>query len=232
MSVKILYYDIDKQHIKEKYKTDLLGRYHGLREEYREDGSISMRGNYKHNVPHGLFEHFFKNGTMHKEVLKNGQIEGRSEIFKNGKLESFITYHKGKKEGIFEKYWPDGGLNEKGTYHNDLLEGPAELYHKDGSLWQKYTYHLDKKEGEVIEYYEDGSLMSRRIYHRGEIDGVEERLWPNGKLFYRATYINGKIDGPFEAYYENGNLSMKGIKQGEKFAGESFNQDGTKIKKK
>ena len=226
--MKKIYYDKAQKHIKEKYQTDLFGRVHGLRELYDEEGHLYMRGHYKHNIPHGLFEHFFKDGGIDREMLKNGKREGRSESFRKGLLTQFWTYHLGKKEGPFETYWNNGNLNEKGSYQNDLLEGPAEHYRDDGTLSEKFTYHLDKKEGKSIEYFRSGTIRARSIFHKGKREGIGETYYPNGKLFYRATYVQGKMQGPFEAYYDNGQIAEKGAYQDGNFIGDKWTPDGTK----
>ncbi|MBR6411803.1 MAG: hypothetical protein IKS41_01410 [Alphaproteobacteria bacterium] len=122
--MKETYYDSAKEHIKERYQTDWLGRYHGLREQYSENGTVLMRGHYKHNIPHGVFEHYRENGDlMSRETLEDGKLEGRSEHYSKGHLDTVYTYHQGIKEGPFEEYWNAGTLMKKGIYHDNLQEG-------------------------------------------------------------------------------------------------------------
>ncbi len=92
----------------------------------------------------------------------------------------------GVKEGLWEVYWENGQLREKGSY-------------KEG-----------KEHGILEYYYENGQLDSKGSYKDGELDGLLEFYYENGQLASKGSYKGGNRNGPHEYYHENGELKSKG----------------------
>ena len=77
---------------------------------------------------------------------------------KNKKLIQKGIYLEGKKEGIWESYFPEGGIQTELEYKNDILNGKSKTYHNNGNLKSSGTYGDAKKEG-VWKYYHSNQTI-------------------------------------------------------------------------
>lgn len=164
----------DNGQLKEKW----INNYHSLEgpyESYFKNGQLKEKATYKHyksvSVYHGDYKLYYK----------NGQIKAKG-VFKNG-----------LKFGLFEKFYENGQLRERGNYifkdWNSI--GNLKLYYEDADL--KYHNHLDEAKYEVPD-----------ILH-----GIFESYYENGILKERANYSDGEKDGTCLLYDEDGKLLNK-----------------------
>lgn len=116
---------------------------------------------------------------------------------------------KGEREGLWEQYYKNGQLREKGNYKNDKLEGWGEWYYENGQLAEKTNYKKDKREGLWEWYYENGQLSEKTNYKNDKLEGWVEWYYENGQLKEKRNYKNDKPEGLCERYYENGQLAEK-----------------------
>jgi antitoxin component YwqK of YwqJK toxin-antitoxin module len=75
---------------------------------------------------------------------------------------------KGRKQGCWEYYYPNGQLSTKGSYNNDMLDGIWEFYHEDGDLYYKGSYVNGLKDG-MWEYYQNSILRCEELYENGDL---------------------------------------------------------------
>ena len=55
--------------------------------------------------------------------------------YPDGTLQAVVSFDKkGKRNGHYRTYWPNGKLMEQGTYKNGVLVGPIKQYSIDGGL--------------------------------------------------------------------------------------------------
>ena len=58
------------------------GERHGYWEQYHENGSLSIKGNYIDGIPDGLAETFYPSGQLKNRChTKNGKIDGLYEEY-------------------------------------------------------------------------------------------------------------------------------------------------------
>ena len=133
-------------------------------------------------------------------------------------------------DGPFERYYPSGGVNERGTYKDGKLDGLLERYHlKDwrspetGQLQEKHTYKDGKLDGPYEFYCENGRLREKLTFKDGKILGPYERYHKNGQLCQKATFRDGKLGGPCETYDSSGQLWQRcTYKDGRKHGPDEF----------
>ena len=124
----------------------------------------------------------------------------------------------GKWDGLYEDYWANGQLWEKGTYRDGELDGPFESYYENGEMEQKGTYKDGEMDGLVENYYENGQLQAKTSHFypdstEGRSDYGDELPW--------------WIHGPFEIYSEDGVLFEKGTMNMGEPCGEWFENGKT-----
>jgi len=200
---------------------------HGLFIEYKEFGSISSKGKYKHDKKEGLWRvaNYKNNLLQNKTYYKDGKIYGtRNTYHDNGKPDMRSTFYeeivkKGIKytniyDGKYETFYPDGTLKELKNLENGNLQGAYNQFYENGSLRETAIYKDGLIAGAIIKYDKDGRKNSEITYavlqtQKGpkNIRQGHEYEWKNGILIKSAAYLNDTINGLCMLYHNNGRLS-------------------------
>ncbi|MDN5204758.1 membrane-binding protein [Fulvivirgaceae bacterium BMA10] len=123
------------------------------------------------------------------------------EKFEDGMLKSFSSYFKGKLEGVYQSWYPNGRIRELRIYANNHKEGEHVGWWENGK--PKFIYHF---KGDV--------------YH-----GSCNEWYPNGDPFKFFNYTNGQEDGPQQMWREDGKFRANYVvKDGRKYGSIGFKQ--------
>lgn len=193
------------------------------RSEYDSLGRLIKQGSFLGNIPIGI----------HREYDLDGKVIKTFAYADNGILYSYgIIDESGKKQGMFEYYYPDkkikakgeylnnrrigqwtfyfqnSNIEQEGHYKNGYLDGEWTWYYKNGNVWRIEHYLQNKEDGESVEYDSLGNVISKGNY----IEGLKEGKWfyQIGDQIEKGNYANDLKDGIWEHYYLNGQLSFKG----------------------
>lgn len=112
------------------------------------------------------------------------------------------TDAKGKKQGVWEKKYPNSNAYEyKGQFKDDKPVGTFYYYYP--STKKKAIIVHDEKTGRSVAqmFHEEGTDLAYGIYLNQKKDSVWTYYGPSGRLSYRETYKNGKLNGPKTVYY-------------------------------
>ena len=132
-------------------------------------------------------------------------------------------YKNGVKDGVQQKFHPNGKLQFRGTYRNGKPVGVHLYYNEKGDLVQKIYYENGQQVKEedyengkltglaisanghtrdVKFFYEDGQLKTHIVYQN---DGIAETGYhKNGKIKWEKYYRNHQKHGTWTYYDENG----------------------------
>jgi len=91
----------------------------------------------------------------------------------NLEIDEIRTYRKGKRHGVWAKYYPNGLLRYQGRYKNEEIHGRYTEYYNNGSL--KETGRLSKgyRDGEWFLYDENGKLIRKELHIDKELIDYE-----------------------------------------------------------
>ena len=132
-----------------------------------------------------------------------------------------VSKKTGEKEGIYQKYAPDGSLYELAHFSEDQLHGERHLMYGTGKVEIMETYEQGKYHGPARTYYEDGQLKTEGQYVNNVAEGIWKGYYPNGTLREEVHYANNQEEGPFKEWHENGNIKAEGsYKDGDNEHGE------------
>lgn len=105
------------------YKNGVLN---GLEEKYYENGQLYESVNYLNGNFHGKRMVYWSNGILKEQNHFSNGILGGENLFyySNGKLRKRLKFDsKGRKDGVWEDFFPDGNLKERVVYKNgNILE--------------------------------------------------------------------------------------------------------------
>jgi len=85
-------------------------------------GKIKYRGVYKNSLLDGTLEHYNKQGQLlEKQSLKQGLLNGKTQIFKDGVIREEFNYREDLKHGSYKSFDKQGVQIEKGFFQNGKL---------------------------------------------------------------------------------------------------------------
>ena len=163
---------------------------------YREDGTVSHRGQYTTVQLDGEWKQ-----------LKTGAWEA---LDKQGRLRVNEHYVGDTLDGSYQAFHPNGQLLEEGTYRAGKKAGTWKSYNREGQLRSEEMWREGERHGEATVMQDQGALLSKGNYENGLPVGVWTLFNPNGKPRSLITYQGGRVvkeepqNGEFEATYPSG----------------------------
>lgn len=152
------------------------------KEGFYDTGELKEKITYNHNVKHGEFKIFYKNG----DLKEKGHYE-------EGKLIWRENYKDKRLNGLFEYFYDTGELRKKGYYKDGEIEGTVEYFYKNGNIKSKEYYEKGKTERLIEGFFEDGTLKEKGYYKKDKKHGVFEYFDEDGKLVKKENYKEGKL---------------------------------------
>ena len=135
-------------------------------------GAVLSRGNYKDGQKDGLWFWYFPDGKVYYK-----------QEFAFGKKRSYWieTNLIGNEHGLYERYYFDGKLEEKGQFDSGYKTGEWVKYYRNGNIEYKGKFLKDKRVGKWFQYFSDGKTESEELYdEKGKL--IERKtFFPDGK---------------------------------------------------
>jgi antitoxin component YwqK of YwqJK toxin-antitoxin module len=150
-------------------QVDELGREHGECKNYfPKTGKLITEGKSIHGERDGVWYWYFPNGQVYYKLT----------LAHDKKRPVWIeTNLLGNEHGLYERFYEDGNLDERGMYDSGYRMGSWEKYYRNGNVEFRGNYKKDKKIGDWKYYYIDGKLE------------IEEKFTEEGVLVYRKTFF-------------------------------------------
>lgn len=231
----VTYYPNGK--IEKQVAQDGQGRQHGIGSKYYPDGTLELRGNWRHGMPEGEHQRYHATGKLRETSgYRDGkQLDGPVQTFdENGKPSTSYVLRGGKIEGEMLTYFPDGRISSRSAMKEGKYNGLTTNYYPDGAVRGTMTLRNDLPTGEALEFYPDGKVQSRQQYaddggllslQRYSPQGVLvlERRWDaqlreqgtsrswyeSGKPEQSIDYVNDRRDGWSRSWHEDGRLKSE-----------------------
>lgn len=138
-----------------------------------------------------------------KGEIRDGKREGLWEFYyPDGKLMARENYSGGRLHGRSVSFYPDGVIAQTENWENDLLEDSAFYFHPNGRLHRRGIYRAAMYEGLWLTWYPDGRPEQAGTYRHGLPEGEFTNWFPNGNRKETGRYQAGKQDGQFVFYTE------------------------------
>jgi antitoxin component YwqK of YwqJK toxin-antitoxin module len=140
----------------------------------------------------------------------------------------------GRKQGLWEKKYPNGVVRYRGHFLNDKPTGIFKYYYDNDSIRIISIFSDNGKVARSHEYYSSGALIStgkyvdqqkdsvwkyydgtekvvkKEQYNLGKKEGKEVILYASGNVEETKTWHDGLEDGPWQEFFENGELKIDG----------------------
>lgn len=97
---------------------DELGRPHGVRRKYHNNGALCTETPYQHGLFHGHYRVWDEMGRIIADTpYQNNQLHGTTKYFINGFIASSCEWQHNKQHGWSIRYTEDGEVYKKKYYH-------------------------------------------------------------------------------------------------------------------
>lgn len=182
-------------------------------------GEYKVKGNFVNGLPDGLFEEYYKDGSiMAKETFVNGEMTSKELYYKNGNLLGNFA-----ENGDIKLYYDDGSLilsynaekKEYTYYHengNPFMIGNSNettLYNENNEVVSKLRDDDLTDIGATLKKLDDGTfelvkgdVVIAKIDANGEIINY---LYSTGETLLTVNDSTGET----EFFFKNGNTFMK-----------------------
>lgn len=124
---------------------------HGTWISYFPSGKIKTIISYLHGVKQGPEIRFENSGyVVSKTTFVRNQMDGEFRAYSRGIVIERKFYKGGELNGVVQKYYPDGSIQEESNYVKGVIDGEARWYDQQGNVTIRYVY----ENGELVD---DGS---------------------------------------------------------------------------
>lgn len=101
---------------------------------------------------------------------------------------------RGKKDGVWKGYHPNGQPQYQGSYKNGKREG----------LWQEWNQDEGCADAGTGKNRLTGQLIFKGSWKDGKPEGIWEGWYPDGQPRFHGSYRNGRQDGIYKAWHASG----------------------------
>jgi len=152
-------------------------------------------------------QHLGLSVTVHADAVdfdqQNGMVYYQNKPFTgivitkyaNDSLATSIDIVDGKREGHYQKWFPDGKLSYQASYSKGKQEGTAYSWWRNGHLRSESNFIKGVPNGTQFQYYKSGAMFKRLQLVNGKEEGMQQSWRENGKIYNNYEAKNGRIFG-------------------------------------
>ncbi len=130
-----------------------------IQKTYYEDGSLKMRRELNHGVPHGESVYFFENGNKKAiETWENGELNGLSTMFyQSGQAKLRVMYvgnEINKHSAV--SFYEDGSIRSEFVTDHPIMT----FYYENGTIKEKQLFNMADSLIDFVRYSRSGEVSS------------------------------------------------------------------------
>jgi antitoxin component YwqK of YwqJK toxin-antitoxin module len=194
--------------------TDAKGLKQGSWVKANAAGEKLYEGQFKDNLPIGIFKYYFPNGVLkatNNYFGKKSEYAAAHLYHTNGKLEAAGTYFEQKKDSTWRFFDEEENLISEEIYSKGNKIGNWKQFYPSGKLLRSENWKNNLKDGAWIMYYEDGKIQHEINYKDGKLEGEYKVFNAEGVAIIEGKYKNDNPAGNW--FYNEGGGKVKYIEQ-------------------
>ena len=117
---------------------------------------------------------------------------------------TFSSFAKGRREGDWKTWHPNGQLKTHYTFIKDQIEGLYTYYDSVGTTKKTETYKKSILEGVASDFNDNGTLHITTDYKKNLKDGLQKEFIEGVVLIEQRTYKKDSLDGEWTSWHDNG----------------------------
>lgn len=154
----------------------------GIARVFYSDGTQRLCRMFSNGILDGITREYYPDGfLMNTYTCRSGLLEGPATgYYESGAVRETVAYAAGKRSGWWRQYYdtPDPHVMEEGRLSDDIRQGIFRKYYPEGGLAVQSTYNRGLLEGLMETFDEQGQLVETAQYHNGILDGTVVRFDP------------------------------------------------------
>lgn len=170
------------------------------------NGEIRYTGQYKDDIPYGIFYYYYENGKQFAVMTYDDSGNSYEEFFdQNGRLK-MAGFHSSDRKKIktWNFYHDDGSLNVSLNYNNnEKIDGNIIVYYANTDSKTKemeLTYKDGKKEGRYKQFFKNGNLQKKGSYKNGLKHGYWKFYTSEKVCEAKGKYVKGEKEGVWKIF--------------------------------
>jgi len=189
---------------------DAAGLRQGLWEATDSRGMPVFRGHFKDDQPVGEMTRFFPTGQV--RVIMNYDCSGDNVcarfFWQSGRLAAQGNYVNTQRDSVWTFYREDGTILSREEFSKGKRNGVEQKFYPDGrSIAEEINWVDDSKHGAWKQFYNSGRQKLSVAYNNDVLEGIYTSWHPNGNKELEGSYQNGLAHGDWIRYDENGEYS-------------------------
>ena len=160
---------------------------------YYNDGSVRYVGQFKNDIPFGIFYHYYGDGKLQtKMVYRTPEIVYTTMYYSTGEKLAEGKYINKQKDSTWLTYGEANKIVEKGMYVMGQKQGVWQTYFQNGEVSAEMNYKDDLKDGPYRIFYEDGTVKDSSNFKAGRMHGLTIIYDTEGGKIVEGNYKEGK----------------------------------------
>lgn len=151
-------------------------------------GELASIGTYQDGEREGVHQQFDEDGNPISSQLYRDDILLAEGLYDD----------RGRKQGEWKYYYPDGTLKAIGDYVDDMRMNQWKYFYEDSTLEQVGRYYYDVPDGTWRWYFEDGELRKEQEFRDGLENGNIIEYNDSNEVIVRGQFIDGLESGIWE----------------------------------
>ena len=137
-------------------------------------------------------------------AIDTGKVAQDFTITVDSTKKTFSSFAKGRREGEWKTWYPNGQLKTYYTYIKDQIEGTYTYYDSIGTTIRTETYKKSILEGITSDFNENSTLKMTTEYKKGLKDGIQKEFIEGVVLIEQRTFKKDSLDGEWTSWHDNG----------------------------
>ena len=133
-----------------------------------------------------------------------GEVVQDFTITVDSTKKTFSSFAKGRREGDWKTWHPNGQLKTHYTYIKDQIEGLYTYYDSVGITKKTETYKKSILEGVTSDFNDNGTLHITTEYKKNLKDGFQKEFIEGVVLIEQRTYKKDSLDGEWTSWHDSG----------------------------
>lgn len=133
-----------------------------------------------------------------KWFFQQEPFSGHALVFHpDSSLAESVGFLEGKREGIAQKWYPDGQLRKESFYRANKLDGTVKVWAPgpEKILISESRYVDGVRHGLQQRWYPNGTVLNKRNLEHGQEVGMQQAWLPTGKIYINYEAKNGRTFG-------------------------------------
>ena len=136
---RVVYWDTSNTVLrsKESYNLDRTTNY----ANYYPSGYKQREGQFLRDAKHGEWKYYSEKGVLDSIIVySQGNREGISQTYSEGKLFKKMEYLHNLPNGVYEEYFPEGTKKTEGTYNKGKKQGTWKYFNPQGAVLKEEKF--------------------------------------------------------------------------------------------